>query len=164
MLQSVQSPTHLSHITLSQPFRITCERYIFLKKCVRSSLLLILFPHVYIYMVVYILRQYSTWKQWKCYPKSPRLVIRLFNVISRTYIVGVFYSCSRLVFARERYSTPHPQRLELKPYHPMQFDVITRIPLLLFFWRERESINPLERIKSVYSKPHRNAIDYFWMI
>ena len=34
----VQSPIHLSHITLSQPFRIKCERYIFLKKCVRSSL------------------------------------------------------------------------------------------------------------------------------
>ena len=49
ILQSVQSPTHLSHITFSQPFRIKCERYIFLKKCVRSSLLLILFPHVYVY-------------------------------------------------------------------------------------------------------------------
>ena len=35
----VQSPTHLSHITLSQPLRIKCERYIFLKNCVRSSLL-----------------------------------------------------------------------------------------------------------------------------
>ena len=50
MLQSVPSPTHPSHITLSQPFRIKCERYIFLKKCVRSSLLLILFLHVYVYV------------------------------------------------------------------------------------------------------------------
>ena len=32
MLQSVQSPTNLSHTTLLQPFRIKCERYIFLKK------------------------------------------------------------------------------------------------------------------------------------
>ena len=47
---SVQSPTHLSHITLSQPFRIKCERYIFLKKRVRSSLLLILLLHAYVYV------------------------------------------------------------------------------------------------------------------
>ena len=46
----VQCPTHLSHITLSQPFRIKCKRYIFLKKCVRSPLLLILFPRVYVYV------------------------------------------------------------------------------------------------------------------
>ena len=50
MLQFVLSSTHLSHITLSQPFRMKCERYIFLKKCVRSSLLLIMFPHAYAYM------------------------------------------------------------------------------------------------------------------
>ena len=55
MLQSVQSPTHLSHITLLQPFRIKCERYIFLKKCVHSSLLLILFPHVYVYSCICIM-------------------------------------------------------------------------------------------------------------
>ena len=30
----VQSPTHLSLMTLSHPFRIKCERYIFLKNCV----------------------------------------------------------------------------------------------------------------------------------
>ena len=30
--------------------RIKCERYIFLKKCVRSSLLLIMFPHIYVYV------------------------------------------------------------------------------------------------------------------
>ena len=40
--------THNPFATLSQPFRIKCERYIFLKKCVRSSLLLIMFPHVYV--------------------------------------------------------------------------------------------------------------------
>ena len=39
MLQFVQFPTHLSHITLLQPFWIKCERYIFLKNCVCSSLL-----------------------------------------------------------------------------------------------------------------------------
>ena len=54
MWQSVPSPTHLSHITNINPFatlsRIKCERYIFLKKCVRSSLLLIMFPHVYVYV------------------------------------------------------------------------------------------------------------------
>ena len=48
------SPTHLSHITNVNPFatlsRIKCERYIFLKKCVRSSLLLIIFSHVYVYV------------------------------------------------------------------------------------------------------------------
>ena len=43
----------LSHTTLSQPFLIKCERYIFLKKCVHSSLLLIMFPHVYIYIYTY---------------------------------------------------------------------------------------------------------------
>ena len=37
--------THNPFATLS---RIKCEKYIFLKKCVRSSLLLIMFPHVYV--------------------------------------------------------------------------------------------------------------------
>ena len=54
MWQSVPSPTHLSHITNINPFatlsRIKCERYIFLKKCVHSPLLLIKFPHVYVYV------------------------------------------------------------------------------------------------------------------
>ena len=54
MWQSVPSPTHLSHITNITPSatlsRIKCERYIFLKKCFRSSLLLIIFPHVYVYV------------------------------------------------------------------------------------------------------------------
>ena len=48
------SPTHLSHITNTNPFatlsRIKCERYIFLKKCVPSSILLIMFPPVYVYV------------------------------------------------------------------------------------------------------------------
>ena len=39
--------THNPFATLS---RIKCERYIFLKKCVRSSLLLVLFPHIYLYV------------------------------------------------------------------------------------------------------------------
>ena len=47
------SPTHLSYIANINPFaslsRIKCEKYIFLKKCVRSSLLLIIFPHVHQY-------------------------------------------------------------------------------------------------------------------
>ena len=38
----------------TQPFatlsRMKCERYIFLKKYVRSSLLLIMFPHIYVYV------------------------------------------------------------------------------------------------------------------
>ena len=60
MLQSVPSPTHLSHITNITPFatlsRIKCEGYIFLKKCVRSSLLLTMFPCI----VVYVLCGYTT--------------------------------------------------------------------------------------------------------
>ena len=40
--------THNPFTTLSQPFRIKSVRYIFLKKCVRSWLLLIMFPHVYV--------------------------------------------------------------------------------------------------------------------
>ena len=44
-----------------QTFRIKCERYIFLKKCVRSSLLLILFQHVY------VLRLYYTRVTWKLF-------------------------------------------------------------------------------------------------
>ena len=39
--------THNPFATLS---RIKCERYIFIKKCVRSSLLLIMFPHIYVYV------------------------------------------------------------------------------------------------------------------
>ena len=62
MWQSVPSPTHLSHITNINPFatlsRIKCERYIFLKKCVRSSLLLTMFPCI----VVYVLCGYTTYR------------------------------------------------------------------------------------------------------
>ena len=42
--------THNPFTTLS---RIKCERYIFLKNCVCSSLLLIMFPHVYVYVLLY---------------------------------------------------------------------------------------------------------------
>ena len=42
--------THKPFATLSQTFRIKCERYIFLKNCVCASLLLILFLHVYVYV------------------------------------------------------------------------------------------------------------------
>ena len=52
MLKFVQFPTHLSHITLLQPFQIKCERYIFRKKCVRSSSLLILLPHVSVHATI----------------------------------------------------------------------------------------------------------------
>ena len=56
----VQSPTHLSHITLSQPFRIKCEGFIFLKKLVRSSLLCWLCFCMYMWIVVYALYGYAT--------------------------------------------------------------------------------------------------------
>ena len=56
--------THNHFVTLSQPFRIKCERYIFLKKCVRSSLLLILLPHASVY-VTHLPKQ----KIWLIYPK-----------------------------------------------------------------------------------------------
>ena len=42
--------THNPFATLSW---IKCERYIFLKKCVRSSLLLTMFSHIFIYMYMY---------------------------------------------------------------------------------------------------------------
>ena len=54
MFQSFQSPTHLSLITLLQPFRMKCVTHIFLKNRVRSSLLLILFLHVYVYSCIRI--------------------------------------------------------------------------------------------------------------
>ena len=66
MWQSVTSPTHLSHIININPFatlsRIKCERYIFLKKCFRSSLLLIMFPCI----VVYVLCGYTTGRLRGC--------------------------------------------------------------------------------------------------
>ena len=45
--------THNPFVTLSQPFRI---KYIFLKKCVRSSLLCLLCFRMYMCIVVYVLR------------------------------------------------------------------------------------------------------------
>ena len=52
---SVPSPTHLSHITLSQPFRIKCERYIFLKKCVSFVIIVLtMFLHVYVLLYMYM--------------------------------------------------------------------------------------------------------------
>ena len=51
--------THNPFTTLFQPFRIKCERYIFLKKCVRSSLLSIMFLHIYVY--VYLYHRYTTY-------------------------------------------------------------------------------------------------------
>ena len=53
--------THNPFATLSQPFRIRCERYIFLKKCVHSSLLLIMFQHVYVYGCICIMWLYKTY-------------------------------------------------------------------------------------------------------
>ena len=49
-LTSHTQPFRNPFATLSQPFRIKYERYVLLKKCVRSSLLLIMFPHVYVYV------------------------------------------------------------------------------------------------------------------
>ena len=43
------SNSPLAHNPFATLSRIKCERYIFLKKCVRSSLFLIMFPHVYMY-------------------------------------------------------------------------------------------------------------------
>ena len=54
--------THNPFVTLLQPFRIKCERYIFLKKCVCSSLLLSLLPHVYVYSCICITAMQQ------CYP------------------------------------------------------------------------------------------------
>ena len=50
--------THNPFTTLSQSFRIKCERNIFLKKCVRSSLLLIFFRmYMYTYSSITTIRQ-----------------------------------------------------------------------------------------------------------
>ena len=51
------SPTHLSHITNMKPIatlsRIKCERYIFLKKCVRSFIEVAIMFRLYLYMYTY---------------------------------------------------------------------------------------------------------------
>ena len=52
--------THNPFVTLSQPFRIKDERYIFLKKGVHSSFLLIWFPHVYVYGCIWLYHGYAT--------------------------------------------------------------------------------------------------------
>ena len=57
MLQSVQSPTHLSYTTLSQPFRIKYERYIFSKE-VCSFVIVIDFVSACICIIV--IQQYHT--------------------------------------------------------------------------------------------------------
>ena len=61
MWLSVPSPTHLSHITNINPFatllRIKCERYSFLKKCVRSF---IIFDYVSMYSCICIMWLYNT--------------------------------------------------------------------------------------------------------
>ena len=44
------SHSPLTHNTFATLSRIKCERYIFLKKCVHLSLLLIMFPHIYLYI------------------------------------------------------------------------------------------------------------------
>ena len=65
--------THNPFATLSQPFRIKCERYIFLKKCVRSSLLLIMFPHVYVYSCICITAMQQSDFGWhKAFFRQPR--------------------------------------------------------------------------------------------
>ena len=68
----VQSPTHLSHITLLQPFRIKFERYIFLKNCVRSSLLCWLCFRMYMCIVgcdyattkLHLIVRLMFWRDW----------------------------------------------------------------------------------------------------
>ena len=48
----VQSPTHLSHITLSQPFRVKWEVYFSKEPCSFIIIVLTMFPHVYVYMCI----------------------------------------------------------------------------------------------------------------
>ena len=64
------SPTHLSHITNINPYAtlswIKCEKYIFLKKCVRSFIevrhyvWLCLCLHMHVYVYVYMYYEYTT--------------------------------------------------------------------------------------------------------
>ena len=70
--------TNNPFLTVSQPFRIKCERYIFLKKCVRSSLLLILLPHVYVswlwlYNITHICYFVASNKSWRQHPTRHQL-------------------------------------------------------------------------------------------
>ena len=61
MLQSVQSPTHLSHTTLSQPFRIKCERYIFFWRSVlvRHYCLFCFRMYMYTYSCITAIQQFQ---------------------------------------------------------------------------------------------------------
>ena len=59
------SPTHLSHTETSTLSKIKCERYIFIKKCVRSFIVdrilrLIMFPHIFVYVYVQMYHGYTT--------------------------------------------------------------------------------------------------------
>ena len=98
MLQFVQSPTHLSHITLSQPFRIKCERYIFLKKCV-CSLLLILFPHVYVYGCICITAMQHTYVL-----NNPHICLCMYwmTLTSVCVCVGV-YACVFIIIVTKQF-------------------------------------------------------------
>ena len=78
--------THNPFITLSQPFRIKCERYIFLKNCVRSSLLRWLCFRVYKCMFVYVLRLYNK---------------RIF-FLTVLFLIVFFSGCRGLIYSRKR--------------------------------------------------------------
>ena len=58
-------------------FRIKCERYIFLKKCVRSSLLLIMFPHVYVYSCKGMTNEYTSLEKYTSHTLFERVCERV---------------------------------------------------------------------------------------
>ena len=86
------SLTHLSHtwnITLS---RINCERYIFIKKCVRSFIeVVIMFdyvPHIFVYVYLYNTMFRVTYKillsiSWFSNDLGPKIYSFLTNIIDR---------------------------------------------------------------------------------
>ena len=78
--------THNPFAALTQPLRIKCERYIFLKKCVCSSLCWLYF-RLYMCIVVYV-----SWL-WLCNRKTEVLYIQIF--------IFVFIFISIFIF-RER--------------------------------------------------------------
>ena len=95
--------THNSFVTLSQPFRIKCERYIFLKNCFRSSLLLILFPHVYVYgcicimtmqhnVVVWIISSYPLISKFSSPFTNPRGIIPNAPITTAFTVSFMFHS------------------------------------------------------------------------
>ena len=69
MLHSFLSPTHVSHITNINPFatlsRIKCERYIFLKNCVRSFII-VDYVSACICICIVVLWLYNTSKRATC--------------------------------------------------------------------------------------------------